>query len=665
MTFLDPILLWGLPLALLPVIIHLLNRLRHRSVKWAAMMFLLSASRKSTRYDKIKQWLILACRALAVLTLIVAIARPLAGGWIGWALHPAPDVIVMVLDRSASMEARMAHSPMSKREEALRLFSEAAKGYKETSRLVLFDTALRAPQEIGDAASLPQLSLAAATDTAADLPATLQAVLDWLQRTKPGSLEIWIASDLQRSNWEPESTRWAAVTAQLSSLPQNIHVRLLALDNPPGSDSTAISVVEVNRRHRAEPPEVEVVLNIERNNPAPVTLPISITIDGNRSQMELPVQGQSYRYRHRIALEHANASGWGKIELPADDNPRDNVAYFVYGPPAALRSAVVANDDFSSRILSLAASPFAGDTNCVSEIIPPAKVASVNWNQYALVLWSAPPPTEQVAANLRAFVEAGGNLICFASGEPGRFGNAEWGPPQTSEPDKPWKILRWEEQDGILGKTEEGMSLPLNELAVWRRQPLTGEHGVLAAFSDGAPMLARRTLGKGEMVFCATSPGLQWSNLREGVVLVPWIQRALQNGGRRFTQGALLSCGDTAPIGASETWTSVDGSRNLKLQAGVYRSATRLIAVNRPAAENEDETVDPAKARDLFGRTKVQLFTDAKANLSSLQSELWRSFLFAMAVFLLIEAILILPAKDEKVKLTEQAAQPEKQEVAA
>ena len=30
MTFLQPFLLWGLPLVLVPVVIHLINRLRHK-----------------------------------------------------------------------------------------------------------------------------------------------------------------------------------------------------------------------------------------------------------------------------------------------------------------------------------------------------------------------------------------------------------------------------------------------------------------------------------------------------------------------------------------------------------------------------------------------------------------------------------------------------------
>src|SRR5438132_14401197 len=84
MTFLQPFILWGLPLALLPLVIHLLNRMRYRSIHWAAMSFLLSASRASTRYAKLRQILVLLCRIGALLALVFAVARPLAGGWLGW-----------------------------------------------------------------------------------------------------------------------------------------------------------------------------------------------------------------------------------------------------------------------------------------------------------------------------------------------------------------------------------------------------------------------------------------------------------------------------------------------------------------------------------------------------------------------------------------------------
>ena len=103
MTFLQPWILWGLPLILIPVLIHLINRMRHRPQRWAAMQFLLAANRTSTSHAKLRQILVMLFRMLAVLMLVLFLSRPLAGGWLGWALSSAPDAILILLDRSASM----------------------------------------------------------------------------------------------------------------------------------------------------------------------------------------------------------------------------------------------------------------------------------------------------------------------------------------------------------------------------------------------------------------------------------------------------------------------------------------------------------------------------------------------------------------------------------
>lgn len=47
MSFNSPWLLWALFAASVPIIIHLVNRWRHRSVPWAAMEFLLRAARET------------------------------------------------------------------------------------------------------------------------------------------------------------------------------------------------------------------------------------------------------------------------------------------------------------------------------------------------------------------------------------------------------------------------------------------------------------------------------------------------------------------------------------------------------------------------------------------------------------------------------------------
>ena len=57
--FVHPALLWGLPIVGVPVLIHLINMLRHRRVEWAVMEFLLSSQKKNRTWIVMKQLLLL------------------------------------------------------------------------------------------------------------------------------------------------------------------------------------------------------------------------------------------------------------------------------------------------------------------------------------------------------------------------------------------------------------------------------------------------------------------------------------------------------------------------------------------------------------------------------------------------------------------------------
>ena len=127
----------GVFLLLLPVIIHLINRMRHKPRQWAAMQFLLAATRSSTSHAKLRNLLILLMRMLAVLALFLFLQRPLVGGWVGWALGGAPDVILLLVDRSASMELRITGTDDSRREYALKMMADAAGKFENNSHLVL------------------------------------------------------------------------------------------------------------------------------------------------------------------------------------------------------------------------------------------------------------------------------------------------------------------------------------------------------------------------------------------------------------------------------------------------------------------------------------------------------------------------------------------------
>ena len=91
-----------------------------------------------------------------------AMARPLTGGWLGAAAGGAPDTVLILLDRSSSMEATGPDRQESKRAHALSLLAQAAK-QSEGSRFVLIENALRQPMDIADAGTLSAMSMAGQT----------------------------------------------------------------------------------------------------------------------------------------------------------------------------------------------------------------------------------------------------------------------------------------------------------------------------------------------------------------------------------------------------------------------------------------------------------------------------------------------------------------------
>ena len=635
-SFLGNLFLGGFLLSL-PVIIHLINRMRHRPRQWAAMQFLLAATRSSTSHAKLRNLLILLMRMLAVLALFLFLQRPLVGGWIGWALGGAPDVILLLVDRSASMELRVAGTDESRRENALRMLADAAGKFEHNSHLVLLDSATRQAREIPTAASLPELPDTQPTDTAADLPAMLQTALDWLIENQAGTAEIWIASDLQASNWQPDDPRWENLVTAFDSLPQTVRVRLLATTQAsPGNAS--ISVAQLSRQQGGD---VRLAADLKRSQADTGTATITRTLNGVATELETSVSAQSTRWRHRFAVGD-QAGGWGKLELPADGNPRDNVTYYRYSDDHTPAGLVVTGSALGP-LWQAAASAAGRDGRTPAKRHAPADVTPADLRDATLVVWQAPLPEGGMADALRQFAEEGGRVIFFPPGQAGtaRFAGLGWGETETGG-DTGFAVGRWDETQGPLANTDEGLRLPLAQLGVRQRQQVVGQAAVLAAFDDGQALLVRQALGQGEVYFCATLPLLAWSGMGDGLVAVPMLQRLLAAGSRRLQRDSVAECGEVGAGDLQLEWTSAEtGQRgDVQTQAGVYQSGDRWLVVNRPAAEDAFERVEDAAG--LFGSMPFQQF-EAQRDDTALQGEIWRLILFLMLLALLVEAWLIRP----------------------
>ncbi len=633
MNFLQPWMLWALPAILLPILIHLLNRLRYKTVHWAAMLFLLKANRAATRRAKIRQYLLLACRVLLLLFLIWAMARPLVGGWLGSAAGGAPETVLLLLDRSASMEAHGGEQLESKRAHGLALLAQAAR-QSAGSHFALIENALRAPLEIADASTLPTLRMTEPTDTAADLPAILRAALDYLAKNKPGSAAVWVASDLQASNWRPDSSEWQDIAARFAGLPQEVRVRILDLSTAPGRNVSVAMKAATLRVRDSGKAQLTLGIELKTDTERKGALPLLITRDGARSQTDLALHTAIQRHSLKFDVVKIEA-GWGKIELPADDNPADNAAWFVYAPPVPLRAAIVCEGPSAQR-LRTAAAP---DKTRTADVVAGA---AVNWKDTALVVWAAGTPDDR----LQGWVESGGVLVCFppaGSGGAGPLG-ITWGAVEVAEKNAPFRVTAWDDLDGPLARTESGAPLPLARLEIPRRQLPAAENAhVYAAFADGRPFFIGRKVGVGHVFACATLPDPEWSTLGEGFVLLPMMQRLLTLGGQRLAPPTMAVAGEWKPDDAQETWTPLeaDARRDWRWHAGLYQSGARKIALNRPDAEDLPDLVPAARLPELLRGVKLTVMTGALAlKAESLQSEIWPAMLIVTMLFMCAEMLL-------------------------
>ena len=192
----------------------------------------MEAQRLARGYARLRQWLILLMRVIAIAALIFLISRPLATGWLGVAGGGRPDTTLILLDRSASMLQQDAGAINSKLNTGtIQLASTLST--LGSGHWVLIDSVSNHPTDLTSPAELPQSPLAQPASASADLPAMLQAAYDYISNNRAGQTEIWICSDLRANDWNAESGRWKALRDSFEKLKQSVRFHLLAYPATP------------------------------------------------------------------------------------------------------------------------------------------------------------------------------------------------------------------------------------------------------------------------------------------------------------------------------------------------------------------------------------------------------------------------------------------------
>jgi hypothetical protein len=683
LSFLQPVFLWALPVALLPVLIHLIHLHRRRTVVWAATRFLTAARNLNRGHSRIRRLLILSLRVLAVATLVGVLGRPLAGGILGMT-GATPQTVLVLLDRSASMQQKDLASGLSKREAGLVKLSDALQQtYRGRSRLVLIDSGTTNPTTLQRASDLTSLPAGWPTESAADIPAMLQTALDYITTNQSGRTDIWILSDLQEGDWDPSGGRWQGLRAGFTSLP-GVRFHLLTYPEP-APDNLSLSVTGMQLRNTGQQPELIFDLDITATGPdldrsatGAREVQVRILVNGTPSTqlVKLGEDGHLSLRGHTITLTPGTSRGWGQIQLPDDSRPTDNIWHFVFDQPAALRSTVIAgNPDSINPITAALEAPADPTREYLVDLLTERQIAETNWQETALIVWQIPLPAPDSNSHRRllAHLDAGRSVLFLPPDNPGAnaFLGVSWGAAHTG----PDKVSWWQNGDGLLAATRSGKPLPLGELEFMRRTAIeinaSASTVPLARLDSDDTALILSALnpdcrhGGGLVVFLGASVDPKNSSLaRDGVVLYALLHRALENGARSLGRAQQRTAGPESLASSPQIWAPLPGlpagdnflipSTQRALRAGILTPDANtelpqpgdtglLVALNRPASEDTVIHVPAETLPELFSGLDHRILSDSLESDSPLASEIWQTFLLLMAAALLIETILTLP----------------------
>ncbi|MDB4555694.1 hypothetical protein N9005_00415 [Akkermansiaceae bacterium] len=450
-------------------------------------------------------------------------------------------------------------------------------------------------------------------------------------------------------DWRPTDSRWNAVRAGLENLPSETKLRVLSS----GSKLAQNVAIELVASRRVED-NLFLDLKLTRSKgDGTSTVPITYSLKGARSAERVTMSGQELRFQKRLPLGTADIEGSGWIGIPSDNNPRDNSVFFAFGGKEPVKSWIVSEKPSgnTANYLRKAAAPDGFDRySC--EIVALTQTTKIDWSTASLIVWQAPIPTGAVAAQLQEFAASGGSIIFFPPEKPSKkiiFGTS-WGVIEDAPADEYFINGSWIKDDGPWRNSLSDQKMPIDQVRGVKRCSIQGDGTSLAEWDDGTPLLYRQLEGLGTAIFINTLPDDRWSNLEFVALHLVAVQRLLEKGTDRLHAGYRAIAGsEKAKLRGDEVRDRLDAFEDYEpalgaYRAGVYRLGERVIAVNRPAAENSPLRVNGEALDTLLEGTSYSLFESTKDD-DNLVSPVWWAFLITVLFFLLAEAILCLQPK--------------------
>ena len=477
MQFVFQPLAWGFLLVLLPLLIHLINLVRHRRTQWAAMEFLLESYRKLRRWVWLKQALLIASRMLAVAIAVAMLAQWVSGSrWLAMISQSTTHHYV-ILDDSASMTDTSSKGTAYQSALGAVQSIAANANTQDGSHLLTVIRASRA--SLASARSKDAKANAAAdtkndgtqpqstpqADTVAELlsrtiPTDPSSLLSKVNSTTPSSLDtglvdaielispllqqatsekamVYLMSDFRSKDWSNP----AVLKQQLQSLP-NANVELQLVDCAPErhENLTLVSVLPQQEVLAAGVPAM-INVTVRNNGVAPVrnvTIRIQSVDYGNRQLdaapavafsgaiTELPpvlidrIEPGELATRHVQVLFPKSGSHVVEAQLPPDSLNADNNARCVLDLQDGLRVLLIDGESTGKHSFFFESALNPGG-NAKTGLIMSREGSEflrdadlAAIQNYACIIMQAVPSLDPRAlANLHKYVSRGGGLALF------------------------------------------------------------------------------------------------------------------------------------------------------------------------------------------------------------------------------------------------------------
>jgi hypothetical protein len=679
-----PLLAWGALLALLPILVHLLQRRRPRPHPFAAMELVLRSQRENVRRLRLRRLLLLLARTAILLSLPLAIARPHFTAAVDAVASPeGPAATAIVLDASLSMRWGGGKLMENARQDARRVLADRLPE-EPVSVLVCDGRPLEAEAPGFDRSrARRRIDEAQPSHLAADLTSCLAAAAASLAESPLPAKRIFVATDLTANAWQMD-----APPPTVSTEAGEVQPEVVVLDAARGSDLPNVAITDL----RVEPaPELgsrghAIAFSVHNFGSEDVRdLGAELWVGDElvtRSFLDVPAGGSAQkRLLHRFP---AGGTFAGAVRLTPDELAEDDSRDFVVHVSPDLRVLVVNGAPSPIRYRDEA---FFVETALRAGGTAPLDVRTIDADNLphqgldgldVVFLLNVRAPDPKVAEKLARFVREGGGLF-FALGDqvdadayntafgellplalhlPKTLAAAGEGPAgaRFSDFDLDHPILRI-----FSGAALEGLD-SVRTHRYFLLQP--GESArVLATFDDGAPALVEKELGEGRVILFASTADRDWSDWAIQTSFLPAMQQMASHLARSLGQreAPRAQVGESVALPALEGTSAVVGPDGREIphaktegeslvvtpeQPGVHR-LVREGAEPEPAfaafpspSESDTRRLDPRELRALLGGAKAEVAQDAGLGRKR-ETPLWSLLLLAGLLAFCAEGFLL------------------------